>query len=148
MLKLVIDTNVVISALLKPESNPALILSLILRGDYRFYLTEKIITEYQEVLRRSKFKHLDRASVREFLFALRSKALWIAPEITIDDAAKDSADNAFLECALVSKADFLITGNIQHFPEKSFHRTSIVTPAEFISCVVKIMKNIGVGLKD
>ncbi len=47
---------------------------------------------------------------------------------------------AFLECALKSKADFLVTGNIHHFPEKKFHRASILTPAEFVSYVVKIIK--------
>jgi len=139
MLKLVIDTNVVISALLKPESNPALILSLILRGDCRLCVTERIFAEYEEVLGRGKFKNLDQASVREFLPRLRSRALWVVPKVIIDDVAKDPDDNAFLECALESKADFLITGNVHHFPEKKFHRTSILTPAEFVSYAVKLI---------
>jgi Fic family protein len=50
MVKLVVDTNVVISALLKPESNPALIMSTILRGDCRLCLTEEIFSEYMEEL--------------------------------------------------------------------------------------------------
>jgi putative PIN family toxin of toxin-antitoxin system len=140
MLKLVIDTNVVISALLKPESNPALIMSLILRGDCRLCVTEKIFAEYEEVLGRGKFKKLNQASVREFLSTLKSRALWVVPKVIIDDVAKDPADNAFLECALESKADFLITGNIAHFPEKKFHRTSIVIPGEFVSHAVKLIK--------
>jgi uncharacterized protein len=139
MLKLVVDTNVVISALLKPESNPALIMSLILRGDCRLCVTEKIFSEYEEVSGRGKFKRLGQASVREFLSTLRSKALWVVPKVTIDDMAKDPEDNVFLECALDSKADFLITGNVNHFPEEKFHRTSIVTPAEFVSYAVKII---------
>jgi putative PIN family toxin of toxin-antitoxin system len=139
MLKLVVDTNVIISALLKPESNPALMMSLILRGDCRLCVTEKIFSEYEEVSGRGKFKELDQASVRELLSTLRSRALWVVPKVTIDDMAKDPADNAFLECALESKADFLITGNIHHFPEKKFHRTSILTPAEFVSYAVKLI---------
>ena len=140
MLKLVVDTNVVISALLKPESNPALIMSLILRGDCRLCVTEKIFSEYEEVSGRGKFKKLDQASLREFLSTLRSKALWVVPKVTIDGMTKDPEDNAFLECALESKADFLITGNIHHFPEEKFRRASIVTPAEFVSHAVKIIK--------
>jgi putative PIN family toxin of toxin-antitoxin system len=139
MLKLVVDTNVVISALLKSESNPALIMSLTLRGDCRLCVTEKIFSEYEEVLGRGKFKKLDQASVREFLSTLRSRALWVVPKVTID-VAKNPDDNAFLECALESKADFLITGNVHHFPEEKFHRTSIVIPAEFLSYAVKIIK--------
>jgi len=140
MLKLVIDTNVVISALLKPESNPALIMSLILGGDCRLCVTEKIFSEYEEVLGRGKFKKLDQPSVRELLATLKNRALWVVPKVTIDGVAKDPDDNAFLECALESKADFLVTGNIHHFPEKKFHRTSILTPAEFVSYSVKIIK--------
>jgi len=140
MLKLVIDTNVVMSSLLKPESNPALIMSLILRGDCMLCVTEKIFVEYEEVLSRGKFEKLDQAGVREFLSTLKRKALWVFPKVTLDDVTKDPDDNAFLECASESKADFLITGNIHHFPEKKFRHTSIVTPGEFVSHAVKVIK--------
>jgi putative PIN family toxin of toxin-antitoxin system len=140
MLKLVIDTNVVISSLLKPESNPALIMSLVLRGDCTLCVTEAIFLEYEGVLGRGKFKKLDQAGVGEFLSTLRKRALWVVPKVTIDDVTKDPDDNAFLECALESKADFLITGNIHHFPEKKFRHTSIVTPGEFVSYAVKLIK--------
>ena len=93
MLKLVIDTNVVISSLLKPESNPAFVLSLILEGVCKLCLTEKIFTEYEEVLGRGKFKNLETASVSAFLLKLRSKAFWVVPKVTIDDVAKDPGDN-------------------------------------------------------
>jgi len=141
MLKLVIDTNVVISALLKPESNPALIMSLILRGDCRIFVTETIFAEYTGVLGRDKFKILDRAIVKEFLSALRAKGLWVVPKVLLDEVTKDPDDNAFLECALESKADFLITdSNTQHSPERKFPRTSIVTPGEFIAYIAKLIK--------
>jgi putative PIN family toxin of toxin-antitoxin system len=140
MLKLVVDTNVVVSALLKQESNPALIISLILRGNCRLCVTKEIFLEYEEVLRRGKFKNLDQASVSEFLSTLRNRALWVVPKVAIYGVTKDPDDNAFLECALESKADFLITGNIHHFPEKKFHRTSIVTPGDFVSYAVKLIK--------
>lgn len=137
MLKLVIDTNLVISALLRPQSNPALIISLILRGDCRLCLSEDIFTEYEEVLARKKFNFLDRARVRELLSTLKKRALWVVPEISVDGVALDPADNAFLECALAAKADFLITGNIKHFPIKKFHHIRIATPAEFMNFFIK-----------
>ncbi len=140
MLRLAIDTNVVISALLKPESHPALIMSLILNGNCTLCLTEKIFAEYEEVSARGKFKKLNQASVGEFLTTLRRKALWVVPKVTVDGVTKDPDDNAFLECALESKADFLITGNIHHFPVKKFYHTSIVTPGEFVSHAVKLIK--------
>jgi len=115
-------------------------MSLILRGNCRLYVTEKIFVEYEEVSGRGKFKKLDQASVREFLSTLRGRALWVVPKVTIDGGTKDPDDNAFLECALESKADFLITGNIHHFPDKKFHHTSIVTPGEFVSYAAKLIE--------
>lgn len=102
MLKLVIDTNLVISALLRPQSKPALIIPLILRGDCRLCLSEDIFTEYEEVLARKKFSLLDRARVRELLSTLKKRALWVVPKISVDGVALDPADNAFLECALAA----------------------------------------------
>ena len=67
MLKVVIDTNVLVSALLKPDSVPDLILSLVLEGEIILCLSEPIATEYEEVLRREKFKKLNQRKVRELL---------------------------------------------------------------------------------
>jgi putative PIN family toxin of toxin-antitoxin system len=115
-------------------------MSLILRGDCTLCVTEAIFVEYEEVFGRGKFKKLDQAGVGEFLATLRKRASWVVPKVTIDDVTKDPDDNAFLECALESKADFLITGNIHHFPEKKFRHTSIVTPSEFVFHAVKLIK--------
>jgi len=137
MLKLVIDTNVIISALLKPQSNPALVASLILQGNCPLCLSDEILVEYEEVLALDKFKRLDQASVKEFLSTLKRRALWVVPKVSIDKVAKDPADNAFLECALEAKADFIITGNKKHFPFEEFKGSRIVSPREFISEIGK-----------
>jgi len=139
MLRIVVDTNVVVSALLKPQSNPALILSLFIQGDCRVCLSKEILTEYQEVLARDKFKGLDEVEVKKLLSIFKKHALWVVPKVLIDDVAKEPADNAFLECALEAKADFLITGNISHFPVKEFHQTHIVTPSEFLKLMIQFM---------
>ena len=137
MLKLVVDTNLFVSALLKPQSNPTLIISLILRGDCSLCLTNDIMTEYAEVLAREKFKRLDRTKGNELLSKLKQLALWIAPKVSLHEVIQDPADNAFLECAVEAKADFLITGNIQHFPFKKYRQTLILTPAEFMAHIIK-----------
>ncbi len=81
MLKVVIDTNVLISALLKPDSVPELILSLILDEEPVLCLSEQIFTEYEEVLRREKFKKLNEKKVRQLLSRLSSQAQWVSPRI-------------------------------------------------------------------
>ena len=135
MLKVVIDTNVLVSALLKPDSVPELILSLILEGEMVLCLSEPIATEYEEVLKREKFKKLDRQKVKALLSRLKSQARWVSPTVRLQAAKRDPEDNKFLECA--EEADFFITGNIKHFPPRKFKGTIILRPAEFLFVIAK-----------
>ena len=138
MLKIVIDTNVVVSALIRPQSTPALILSLILQKHCTLCLSDDIFTEYREVLARDKFKALDKAGVTEILSVLKEQALWIAPKPLIAEVVADISDKIFLECAFTAKADFIITGNKKHFPFDKFKTSKIATPREFIDNLPKI----------
>lgn len=132
MLKIIVDTNVVVSAFLKPYSNPALILALIAQQEVNLCLSKNILTEYQEVFAYQKFKHLNQDKVKIFLTQIQRDALWIEPQLTVNILKDDPEDNKFLELALVAKANFLITGNTKHFFLKSFYHTRIVTPTEFL----------------
>ena len=141
MSKVIIDTNILISGLLKPKSDPSLILSLIEQKIITLCLSEAIFMEYEEVLARDKFKHLDHEKVQEFLLQLKKNAQWVMPRTPVDVIKNDKADNMFLECALESKADFLITGNIKHFTLKKFHDTRIIVPKDFINIIAKLLFN-------
>lgn len=136
MLKIIIDTNVIISALLKPNSNPALIVSLALSGRVPFYLSNDIWDEYQGVLARDTFKVLGRRKIKKFLAQLKKKAKWVSPQEPARVITVDPEDNKFLEAAQEAQADFVITGNTKHFPFKKFKKSRIVTPAEFLDIVV------------
>lgn len=135
MIKVVIDTNILVSALLKPDSPPDLIISLVLGKQVVFCLSEPIAAEYQEVLSREKFKNLDRRKVKRFLARLRAKARRVKPNVRLDIKLIDPEDSKFLECAQEARADFLITGNTKHFPGEKFKKTRIVSPAEFLSII-------------
>jgi putative PIN family toxin of toxin-antitoxin system len=124
-----------VSALLKPDSVPELILSLILEGEMVLCLSEPIATEYEEVLKREKFKKLDRQKVKALLSRLKSQARWVSPTVRLQAAKRDPEDNKFLECA--EEADFFITGNIKHFPPGKFKGTIILRPAEFLFVIAK-----------
>ncbi|SPJ14515.1 conserved hypothetical protein [Syntrophobacter sp. SbD2] len=139
MLKAVIDTNVLVSALLKPDSLPELILSLILEGEIVLCLSQPIAMEYEEVLAREKFKKLGRQKVKALLSRLKSQARWVEPTIRLQAAKGDPEDDKFLECAVEAEADFFITGNIKHFPPGKFKGTSILRPAEFLSVIAKML---------
>lgn len=139
MLKAVVDTNVIVSALLKPYSNPALILSLITQKQLNLCLSTTIFNEYQQVLGYSKFKQLDQEKVKNFLAQLKNGAMIVAPMISINAIKNHPTDNRFLECAFTAKADFLITGNTKHFSFKTFHHINILTPSEFLSDIIKTL---------
>ena len=136
MFKVVLDTNIIVSALLKENSIPAFILLLTLQDKIRLYLTNEIFSEYQGVLKRKKFKSLSSAKVDRLLSQIKKQALWVKPRILVNAIQKDPADNKFLECAAEADADFLITGNTRHFSFKQFNKTKIVTPREFINLIL------------
>ena len=140
MKKIVIDTNIVVSALLRAESNPALVISLIMKPDLglcRLLLSEEIFTEYEEVLFRPQFKKLNAKAVNKLLGHLKKEASWIKPETSINVIKEDPADNKFLECAVEGGADYIITGNTRHFPSQKFRGITILPPAEFLAEIAK-----------
>jgi len=100
-------------------------------------LSKEIFEEYEEILSRSKF-HKIKSEVPLLLKSLRKEALLVKPKIEVTEAT-DHEDNKFLECSLEAKADFLITGNQKHFLSKSFHKTCIISPRDFIDNVLKFI---------
>ncbi|MBW2368056.1 MAG: putative toxin-antitoxin system toxin component, PIN family [Deltaproteobacteria bacterium] len=141
MLRIVLDTNVLISALLKPDSNPAIIVSLILDGRVILCLSSEILAEYKGVLKRNKFKSLNQAKVKQFLQEIEKKALWVEPRESVKIIKADPEDNKFLECAQAAQADYLVTGNIKHFSFKKFKSTKITTPYNFLNIMAKLFLN-------
>ena len=139
MFKLVVDTNIVVSALLKPDSLPDLIINMVLNKSFILCLSEDIFNEYQEVLSRGKFKRLNQAKTRRLLLKIRRDAKLVKPSVSVDIVKRDPEDNKFLECALEAQADYFITGNIKHFSFKKFRNIHIITPKEFLDIIAKII---------
>ena len=132
MIRVVIDTNVVVSANLIDEGLPASILDLAANRKILMCVFVDILAEYQEVLRRPRFK-LALARIECSMALIRDTSRLINPRRTLK-VSPHEADNRFYECAEAAKANFLITGNTKHFPE-SHKATRIVTPREFIDLI-------------
>lgn len=131
-LRLVIDTNVVISAALKSDGLQRTVLLLALSKPARLYLSEEILAEYSEVLARPELQI--RKGVRQQLLQLiRNAGHLIVPTRRLL-VTSDPDDNIFLECADAARADYLVTGNQRHFP-KFWKQTKIITTREFITVV-------------
>jgi putative PIN family toxin of toxin-antitoxin system len=131
-LRLVLDTNVLISAALKPEGLQRTVLILAVTKSAHLYISSAILTEYRDVLARPELQ-IRRGVQQEVLQLIKRRARSIVPgkrlQVTIDPK-----DNIFLECADEARADYLITGNVRHFP-RFWKRTKIITSREFVSIV-------------
>ncbi len=129
-MKIVLDTNVIVSGLLNPEGFPGRIIDLLLASEVNLLVDDRILAEYRAVLPRRKFG-FDPADISDFLDLVEAEATRIsAPPLKL--ALKDEADRPFLEVAVAADADFLVTGNTRHFQVPSIRRSLVVTPAEFL----------------
>jgi uncharacterized protein len=136
MIRVVIDTNVVVSANLVDEGLPAAILDLAANKRILMCVSEAVLAEYKEVLERRRLKLAPQRIARS-LSVIRKTSLLVKPARTVT-VIKDDPDNRFLECAHASSADYLVTGNTKHFP-KTFERTAIVTPKQLIDALLPLL---------
>jgi putative PIN family toxin of toxin-antitoxin system len=125
MIRVVLDTNIIVSALLQPLGPPAQVFVLALGGSIQLCVSGIIYAEYEEVIRRPRLKRSGDI-VAATLDAIREKAVWVRPTERVQ-ACTDPDDDIFLECAQAAKADYLVTGNLRHFPT-TWSGTRIVTP--------------------
>lgn len=133
MLGVVLDTNVLVSALLTRRGFEASALDLALAGRAQLFISPPILAEYDEVLRRPKF-NLTRTSVDRLLRKLQDRSTLVHPKSRVA-ASPDDDDNRFLECAETAGAHYLVTGNLKHYPA-SWRRTRIVTARQFVELMI------------
>ena len=131
-LRLVIDTNVVVSAALKPEGLHRTVLLLAMTKPVRWYVSDPILAEYTTVLARPELKI--RKTLRQQLLQLIKNHAHVVTPSRLVQVTSDPADNIFVECADRARADYLITGNQRHFP-KFWKNTKIITSREFLSVI-------------
>ena len=128
--RVVLDTNVIISALISPGT-PRHVIDLCRRHDILLVTSDALLAELAGVLRR-KF-HWDGSHVRVLLDEIRSMALVVVPSQSVRRIAEDPADNMVLECAMEGIADFIVSGDTRHLqPLGSFEGIPILSPADFI----------------
>ena len=129
-LRLVIDTNVLVSAAIKPAGLQRTVFLIAISKPARLYVSRPILAEYSEVLARPELR--SRKGLRlQLLQLIKNHSHSVVPNRRIE-ATTDPTDNMFLECADAARADYLVTGNQKHFP-KFWKNTKVVTPREFVS---------------
>ena len=125
----VIDTNVIVSALLAKTTDtpPAQVLMHLLNGDFVPVFSDGILLEYLQVLKRKHKYVFEDAYVEELVWAIKQRGIEMTPT-GIHEGVKDEKDYVFYEVAIAKEDTYLVTGNLKHFPQSPI----VVSPKEFL----------------
>jgi putative PIN family toxin of toxin-antitoxin system len=126
----VLDTNVIVSGILRPYSKAASILRLVATGAITLPYDLRIFSEYRDVLNRPKFTFA-KQDIDAFLDQVEKEGVLVSV-MPLKFRLPDPEDESFLEAALAGKATAIVTGNKRHFPKKGCEGTRILSPAEFL----------------
>lgn len=121
----IIDTNILVSGLLNPYGNPAVIIRMVVSNTLRIVLDTRVYHEYQVVLRRPRFRFAP-DDVQALLTFFKTGGMWIVPP-PVFISLPDPSDLPFIELSYYSHAP-VITGNTKHFPDD----ITVLTPSEFL----------------
>jgi len=132
MIYAVIDTNVLVSALIthNPEAATAKVVRLMLQQGFVPMYDEDIITEYEDVLHRSKFLILPETA--DVLISYIIENGIEASRVHFEEPMQDEDDRVFYEVTLSQEDSFLVTGNQKHYPASA----QVITPAQFLDIVL------------
>lgn len=128
-LRLVVDTNVLLSAALKPEGLQRTVFLIAITKPARLYVSQPILAEYSDVLARRELR-ISKGLRQQFLQLVKNRSTLVVPRYSLE-VAGDPDDNRFIECADAARADYLVTGNLKHFP-RFWKGTKVISPREFI----------------
>lgn len=130
-MKVVLDTNVLVSGILVQGSAPSEILKDFRDGQWTLILSGAILEEYGRVLIRKKFG-LPTANVEGILRLIEDKAIKVIPSEHFTVVHQDPSDNEFLDVAVEGNADFIVSGDQHLLILKRFHGIPILLPSEFL----------------
>ena len=132
--KVVVDTNIFVSAHLVAKGNPAKVINCWVEDKYTIILSTPIIEEIAKVLHRKGIT-IDR--IERLLFLICQKAIMAPTKEKISVIKDDPNDNKFLECAVYSKADYIISGDKHLLDLEEYEGIKILTPKEFLEVLEK-----------
>lgn len=129
-MRVVVDTNVLVSGLLSPFGTPGIIVDSITAGRLTPCYDSRMLIEYSDVLRRPEFPFVEQ-QVATLLSRIKTNGELIAPA-PLQVRLPDPDDEPFLEVAVAGMVEFLITGNIKHFLTSEPLAVQILSPREFL----------------
>ena len=132
MQKVIIDTNVIVAALIQRGYPNFIIIELFIENKFQLCVSNELLAEYHEVVMRPKFSRYQDFLIRAeaLLVDIESKSIKYYPTIKLE-LISDDDDNMILELADECLADYIITGNSKDFTFPTYKMTKIVTPKEY-----------------
>jgi putative PIN family toxin of toxin-antitoxin system len=131
VIRAVVDTNVIVSALISPSGNEALILLAVRQGLIKPYFSDAILQEYAEVLARPKFG-FPPDEIEALIALVRSQGEEVPDPASLPSGSPDPADAKFLACAKAAEVEFIVTGNKRDFPPQACGSIGVVNAAELL----------------
>jgi len=132
-MKVVLDTNILVSALIKPGGVPAQILAH--ESPFDLVTTEEILAELARVLHYKRIQeryHLSDATINAYINHVRdaSEVIWV--ESNVKAVQKDADDDKFLACAKAAQVDCIVSGDPHLTNLKHYHGIPILSPRQFL----------------
>lgn len=134
-MKVVIDTNVLVSAAWRDKSPEAVVIWIALQDDWEWVASQEILDEYQEVLRREKF-NLSAEVIEKWVYIVTNLTSFVDVNLPVE-FPRDRKDAKFLACALSAEADYLITGDKDFKEAHKAGVTTVISVAEFRRLIVE-----------
>ena len=136
-MRVVLDTNVLISAFIARKSVPAQVVDLLRTEELFLLQSQEVFAELQRVLEyphlRGRFHYTDEQAAR-FLQGIRNIAQWVDVQETLSVVVEDESDNRLIELAVAGRARYIVTGDRKHLLKiRRYRAIEIVSPAEFLA---------------
>ncbi|MHC5756962.1 putative toxin-antitoxin system toxin component, PIN family [Nostoc sp.] len=128
-MKVIIDTNIVVSAAIADKNPEAVILFVIANFAFEWVVSAEIIAEYKEVLKRPRLK-LTETQYQRWVYLIDSVTTLIDVDVEVD-FPRDRKDAKFLACAIAAGADFFITGDADFNEVQTLLNTTIISLSLF-----------------
>jgi uncharacterized protein len=140
MIKIVLDANIFVSAVIKSPSNPARILELVKEREVILISSNEILSEIRTAFlypRLQKLHHRPTKEIEKFLENTARISLIVPGKIKFQEIKNDPEDNKYLSAAVEGKADFIVSGDHHLKDLKTFHEIRILDPSTFLVLMTK-----------
>ncbi|KKK89767.1 hypothetical protein LCGC14_2729810 [marine sediment metagenome] len=139
-MRVVIDTNVIVSAFLSPTGAPAQLLTLLEQEAFALLVSEPILAEYLKALGYHKVRSrhgMDSAALAEVIDNLRAASVLVDPTESLRVVQQDAADDKFFECAVTGGGAYIVSGDANVQAVDIFRGVRVVSPALFLEILVQ-----------